>query len=207
MRSSVLLLVLALLVATGCERVRRGHGHSPLEKKLRNQQIDRVALNKVADRVLNPPDLSKTVRVEFESPKRTVYVLKREHELKRFPCKSCHSKPIPKRSEYNVMVTHGDISLSHAKKGVLECKSCHNAPLYDSLKLQDGRFVGFNRSFELCASCHSKQAKDWVGGAHGKRDKYWMGPRVVRNCTGCHSPHKPAFGKRWPKTYYHRVKR
>ncbi len=52
-----------------------------------------------------------------------------------------------------------------------------------------GQKIDFDHSYQLCGQCHFRQKRDWLGGAHGKRETYWAGERVVRNCTSCHNPH------------------
>ena len=68
----------------------------------------------------------------------------------------------------------------------------------ESLRTLNGQAVAFDHAYQVCAQCHSSQAKDWAGGAHGKRLGGWAPPRVVASCTACHDPHRPALDKRWP---------
>lgn len=140
--------------------------------------------------------------VQWSNPPRRFQVVRRTHKLNRYPCSNCHKKPLKVRSKAHFQVTHGTISLKHANPGVLKCQSCHDSSKMDKLKLPNGRRVSFDQSYQLCASCHSKQGRDWAGGAHGKRLHNWVGLRAVYNCTSCHNPHRPAFGQRWPKTWF-----
>lgn len=145
---------------------------------------------------------TKWISVAWETPKRWFYVAPREGQIKRYPCRSCHDGQMKPVSENRFRATHGDVVLKHAMTGVLQCRSCHDTKDMNQLRTPAGLQVSMNESHRLCASCHSRQAQDWAGGAHGKRETYWQGTRVVRTCTGCHNPHTPLFGKRWPKTYF-----
>ena len=80
----------------------------------------------------------------------------------------------------------------------MDCQTCHSPELPDSLQTLNRQVVTMDHSYQLCAQCHSSQAKDWVGGAHGKRLGGWVEPRVAKTCVSCHNPHKPAIGSRWP---------
>lgn len=144
----------------------------------------------------------KLVKVNWPEPQRTFFVNTRIPHLKRYPCSSCHDNQMKGTSPARFQATHADIVLKHANTGVLQCKSCHNAQSMNDLRTPAGLSVSMNESHLLCASCHSRQAKDWAGGSHGKRETFWHGTRVIRTCTGCHNPHAPLFGKRWPKTYF-----
>ncbi|TNE47951.1 MAG: hypothetical protein EP343_17910 [Deltaproteobacteria bacterium] len=142
------------------------------------------------------------VRVEWAHPRRSFFALPRTKALQRFPCSQCHDSTMKRGSMKRFRATHGSIQLQHATAGVLSCRSCHDVNNMNRLKTPTGLSVSFDQSHLLCGSCHSQQVKDWAGGAHGKRERFWQGVRVVRSCTGCHNPHKPKFGKRWPKAFF-----
>ncbi|MCP4924195.1 MAG: hypothetical protein GY915_09275 [bacterium] len=122
-------------------------------------------------------------------------VMKRDQKINRFPCTDCHKNG---KTLLNQPNPHGDVQLKHASKEVMDCATCHNTAKAMNLKTLQGNSVSFNHAYNNCKQCHSSQAKDWAGGAHGKRLKTWSGSRIVFSCTECHSPHKPAFPTRWP---------
>ncbi len=130
----------------------------------------------------------------------TFRVLARKQEIKRFRCSSCHNEK-PVTVNKGVELTHGDINLSHGQPGALSCIDCHHPEKRDFLEDKKGNTIDLDHSYQLCGQCHFRQKSDWLGGAHGKRTKYWAGERVIFNCTTCHDPHSPRFEKRFPATY------
>ena len=132
------------------------------------------------------------------------FVISRIPELTHFPCKNCHEEGFTLSSPHKeaaVRRSHRDIELKHAGSDIMTCATCHNFSDIDSLRKNNGASVSFDHAYQVCRACHFQQFRDWAGGAHGKRHAYWEGPRVIRSCTGCHNPHRPAFEKRWPVTY------
>ncbi len=125
----------------------------------------------------------------------------RKDKMERFKCSQCHNnKPVLVSGA--AAIAHGDIRLDHGgREKPLSCFTCHNKEERDMLETEAGVRVDMDHSYQLCAQCHFRQKKDWVGGAHGKRITYWAGKRVVKNCVSCHNPHSPLFQKRWPVTY------
>jgi hypothetical protein len=93
---------------------------------------------------------------------------------------------------------HVDIRLQHAGTEVMDCATCHALESLDLVRLPKGQPVGMMHSYRMCAACHFQQARDWAGGAHGKRISNWDEERVVMNCTECHDPHHPAVAAGWP---------
>jgi hypothetical protein len=125
--------------------------------------------------------------------------------IQRYPCASCHAIPLERiqaRLQPGVAATHGGILRPHAEGARLTCATCHDAgSAMNGLRLMDGAAVDFDHSYQVCGQCHFQQAQAWEGGGHGKRLVGWAGPRVVRNCTGCHNPHDPLHpvsAPRWP---------
>lgn len=130
-------------------------------------------------------------------------VAARTAQITRYPCSRCHDRPIAQMRSAAQSVgkksAHWDIAVRHAAAEVMSCTTCHQLEgATDQLRTLEGNPVDFNHSYQLCGQCHSKQAADWKGGAHGKRLGGWAPPRVVENCTGCHNPHSPRFPTRWP---------
>jgi len=143
----------------------------------------------------------KTVEAKESYQGGSFRVLARKDSITRFPCSSCHSdKKVQTRD--GALFTHSDIVMNHGQ-GVnrLACIECHDEKNRDVLSDAEGEKIDFDHSYQLCGQCHFRQKRDWLGGAHGKRVTYWAGERVVRNCTGCHSPHSPAFKTKMPETY------
>ncbi|HJP30273.1 MAG: hypothetical protein QF689_00535 [Candidatus Latescibacteria bacterium] len=130
----------------------------------------------------------------FQSTRRT-------GRIAQFPCHSCHDHAVvePTTSDVSGRWSHLDIRLEHAE--ALRCGTCHDYDDLNQLHLIHGDPVDFDQSYQLCAQCHAPQARDWAGGAHGKRLGGWRGDRVVETCTGCHDPHAPAFPRRMPRMY------
>jgi len=124
----------------------------------------------------------------------------RKDKIKRYKCSQCHNNKEVKIAQAAEMA-HGDIVHVHGGKEPLACLTCHKKDERDFLVTEKGAKVDMDHVYQMCAQCHFRQQKDWVGGAHGKRISYWAGQRVVKSCTSCHDPHSPRFEKRWPKTY------
>lgn len=153
---------------------------------------------KKIDSVPSLPDNSIMVNTKYQGG--AFWTLTRKDKVERFKCTQCHN-PDKNNTEKTVPTAHGDIILIHGGEKPLSCFTCHKEDERDFLVTEKGTKVNLDHSYQLCTQCHFRQAKDWVGGAHGKRVSYWAGKRVVKNCTACHNPHSPRFKKRWPKTY------
>lgn len=151
------------------------------------------------DKLITPVD-RKTVMVKTPYQGGGFWTETRKGDIGRYSCNACHNSQIPddKRSKENA---HHDIKLDHGgDEKPLSCLTCHSKENRNLLVKADTT-VDMDHTYEMCGQCHFRQLQDWIGGAHGKRVSYWAGQRVVKNCTGCHSPHSPRFEKRWPQTY------
>lgn len=128
------------------------------------------------------------------------YTTKRTDQMVQYPCGSCHQKalPEPERDRISQRWSHLNIQFVHGQSMGMDCRTCHDYAQMQSLRLQDGSETDFDHSYLLCQQCHFQQARDWAGGAHGKRLAGWRGMRVIKVCTDCHNPHDPAFGQRVP---------
>lgn len=128
-------------------------------------------------------------------------VLARKEFIRRFRCSVCHNiKPMLARD--GALFTHSGVVINHGSGGnALVCLDCHHGSERDFLNDSQDRKIDFDHSYQLCGQCHFRQKRDWLGGAHGKRETYWAGERVVKNCTSCHNPHAPAFPTQMPATY------
>lgn len=133
-------------------------------------------------------------------------VAARTPHLQRYPCARCHDRS-PEALKQAALIkqgkkaAHWEIKLQHAPEGTLGCTSCHQLDKQkdvNQLHSLRGEPIAFDASYSVCAQCHSRQAKDWTGGAHGKRLGGWAPPRVRQACTGCHNPHNPKLATRWP---------
>jgi len=147
------------------------------------------------------PLAMKTVEAKERYQGGRFRVLARKQDIHHFRCSVCHNdKPV--RVQDGFLFTHSDIKLNHGLgSNQLTCNECHSKSDRDFLVDKEGGKIDFDHSYQLCGKCHFRQKRDWLGGAHGKREKYWAGERVVRNCTSCHNPHSPAFPSRMPTTY------
>jgi len=143
----------------------------------------------------------KTVEAEMEYQGGSFKVLARKDKITRYRCSVCHNdKPV--RVQNGALYTHSDVVINHGQgENKLACADCHDKKDRDSLVDKQGRKIDYDHSYQLCGQCHFRQKRDWVGGAHGKREAYWAGERVVNNCTSCHNPHSPAFKTKMPETY------
>ena len=115
-------------------------------------------------------------------------------------CAECHEREgqrelMPSRS------AHLTVALSHPSGQYRNCLTCHAPENPGLLALQGGGRATMNEAYRLCEGCHFSQARDWAGGAHGKRVALWQGERVIQSCTGCHNPHDPSFPVRRPVTF------
>lgn len=136
-----------------------------------------------------------------ELKRQEFFVETRKDKMLHFECNECHSVALEKMGasmEDSLQNAHWDIELMHAGSESMDCQTCHNPSNLNSLQSLNEQEIDFNHSYKLCGQCHSTQLKDWVGAAHGKRLGGWVEPRIIKNCSGCHNPHKPKFEKRWP---------
>ena len=146
-------------------------------------------------------DGAERVKAEGFSQTPEFYVASRTPKIERYPCGKCHDQPLAKlveRSASEGKKAHWSITLQHASAATMACKTCRGEDKMESLATWNGEPVHMNHSYQICGQCHSKQLKDWAGGAHGKRLGGWAPPRVVNNCASCHNPHRPALESRLP---------
>ncbi len=117
------------------------------------------------------------------------------------PCSSCHQWVKGDPSPRNLKKPHDGFQLSHGLhgKGAFWCFTCHDLEGSGGLRTLEGEKLDFGDAYILCSQCHSRQARDWAYGAHGKRVSGWQGKRQVLNCTACHYQHRPRLKPREPK--------
>ena len=122
-------------------------------------------------------------------------------EMVELACTTCHTTRTPNLENRNgegLDEFHQGLQMQH---GSLSCLSCHNAENYDTLRLADGKEVGYDDVKMLCAQCHGPQHRDYTNGSHGGMAGYWdldRGPRVRNTCTVCHDAHSPAYPQVMP---------
>ena len=141
---------------------------------------------------------SEIKTIEITEGEHSFSIPERKSQIKSYACTECHSKPMAEMKSKDFKKAHWNIKLNHAQAETMNCVSCHDSKNTDNLHSLTGASIDFNRSYKLCSQCHSKEFKDWKGGAHGKTIASWAPPRVAKTCVNCHNPHDPGFKKRWP---------
>ncbi len=145
--------------------------------------------------------LSEIHTIEITEGGETFLIPERESQIKSFKCTECHTKPVAQMTSKELQRAHWDIKLDHANSNTMNCATCHNGDDMDHLTSITGNKISFNKSYQLCSQCHTKQFQDWTGGAHGKQIAGWAPPRASMTCVNCHDPHKPHFESRWPARF------
>lgn len=186
--------------------------------RMADSAFDRVAIEKLYAglRLVAHAEAGVQIGDGTQPVAETLWIEDRRPHIKRFPCSQCHAEARPAgvngeavakaagKATTKAAVTgprdaHFGLEVAHAPASAMQCATCHGEKMgSDSLVSLTGQGIAFEKSFQLCSQCHMSQARDFMGGAHGKRLGGWTGPRVVRNCTGCHDPHAPQIAKRWP---------
>lgn len=193
-----LLLISLALMLTSCGEAGEHIGHAT--PVLHHIEADTTFQDN--DGLTSEPYLDGVARVPVEGIAHEIpfYVRERTGELEKYPCAECHTQPVAalRAANPDERNAHWDIAIQHASEDIMQCSTCHAGNDMNSLQLLSGKPVAFDHSYQVCAQCHSTQAYDWVGGAHGKRLGGWAAPRVVNNCAACHNPHQPAWEPRWP---------
>ncbi len=196
------------LLMTACgtpgSRDHHGDGHKGILQTLPESKTDSVIYDEEMLALMD--DLKKALvdlrqNEELNNPQpasaNETFVLTRKPDLKSFPCSTCHDQ-VPDKLTDSQQDAHWNIQLNHADAQVMNCASCHDLNKPDELVSLTGIEINFDHSYKVCAQCHSSQAKDWLGGAHGKRALGWVKPRTIYNCVSCHNPHQPQIQSRWP---------
>lgn len=116
-----------------------------------------------------------------------------------YRCSECHKTfESPKRTR-PLVAEHAEIALNHGRNDY--CLNCHHNENRDAYTTHDGSEIPSDQPAELCAKCHGLVHRDWLGGAHGRRNGYWnpeQGESQRLLCVQCHDPHSPKFAKLKP---------
>jgi len=145
----------------------------------RNETDPRDLYSAISNSTENVQDTSSLIPVEPT----TLYY---------FPCNDCHSEIVPNPQRRVLVDMHDDILFDHDSANRW-CLACHDTNERDSLRLADGRLLGFNESYRLCGQCHGPKYRDWKLGIHGRRTGEWNGMKHYLLCVHCHDPHSPRF--------------
>ncbi len=188
-----LLLGLILLYAVCACKHKEGEYHSLKEK------IEEEGKKYHDTDISSEAFIGDIKTIEITEGAHTFLIPERKNQIKSFACIECHSKPlVDMQNNTAIQKAHWDIELVHANENTMNCATCHNGVDMDNLNTLTGNAVDFNRSFKLCAQCHSSQFEDWKGGAHGKNIGGWAKPRAAMTCVNCHNPHQPQIAPAWP---------
>ena len=150
------------------------------------------------------PDLDAAPRPAYavfeDAPPFEVIPSQRDADM--HPCSNCHQWVLSDPTPRALKPPHDNFELQHGLhgKGKFWCFTCHHLDEKGGLKTLEGEKLEFSDAYLLCSQCHPDQARDWVFGAHGKRQGNWQGTRQVYNCTACHYQHRPALKARAPKS-------
>ncbi|MFS4454996.1 cytochrome C [Maribacter sp. 2304DJ31-5] len=140
--------------------------------------------------------------IEITEGEHTFLIPERKSQIKSYACTECHTKPLAALQNTKTgQKAHWDMQINHANENAMNCATCHNGKDMDNLNSLTGNTVDFNKSFKLCAQCHSPQFEDWKGGAHGKNIGGWAKPRAAMTCVNCHNPHEPQIAPKWPERF------
>ncbi len=164
--------------------------------------IDKIEANSINyhNTTILPDKNIKTIK--FNDTIHSFLITERKSKIKSYSCTECHEKSFKKiKNSKKQKEAHWNIELIHADKNTMNCATCHSDNNIDNLKSLTNKKIDFNRSYNLCSQCHSKEFNDWKGGAHGKQIGGWTPPKIIKNCVDCHNPHKPGFEKRLPSWY------
>jgi hypothetical protein len=190
--NGIILLLITIALLAGCGKHSGGDEHSASLLKT----IEAAEQPNANAGLSSEPSEAPLVTIESLMERPEFQVRSREAAITKFPCQKCHRESLERVA--TPRKAHWDVELRHASESVMACSTCHLGSDLNSLRTLAGTPVSFDRSDRLCAQCHSRQATDWAGGAHGKRVGGWAPPRVVQTCVECHNPHAPAWDKRWP---------
>lgn len=111
-----------------------------------------------------------------------------------YDCMECHASLKAKWHLGEQLMEHRDLELNHGTNRF--CLNCHHPENRNVFVDYDGSEIAEEDVVLLCGKCHGPQHRDWMKGAHGRRNGYWdvsRGESEKLACIQCHDPHDPAF--------------
>lgn len=173
------------------------HDYHNLNEKIEARSVNYSGVNITSEIYSNTIEKIKISEGETE-----FFIPVRKSQMTSYNCSECHNQPLDMIKDNKVgKKAHWDIALKHANEETMNCNTCHADNNMDLLHSLTDKPIDLNLSHKLCSQCHQSEAKDWVGGAHGKQIGGWAPPRLSQTCVGCHNPHSPHFEKRWPAQF------
>ena len=136
--------------------------------------------------ILITPDSNRIANLEVALPPSTFDL---------FACIKCH-QGLKVNTKMRVLGgTHLNFVFDHPGYNTKNrwCYSCHNTVTYDSLRLETGKLLSYQKSYELCVQCHVINYREWELGIHGRRTGMWNGGKQYLSCIYCHNPHSPKY--------------
>ena len=188
------LCLLVLLVSFSCKH-KEDEYHS-ITDKIEAKSKDYHGVSVSSEPYFDDIDL-----IKISEDGQSFLIPERKGKIKSYACIECHTKPLKQMQSKDLKKAHWNISMKHADVNTMNCITCHSSNNMDNLHSLTGAKIDFNKSYKLCSQCHTKQFKDWTGGAHGKQIGGWAPPRASLTCVNCHNPHKPAFSSKWPARF------
>jgi hypothetical protein len=186
--------LLVLLVSFSCKH-KEDEYHSITDKiKAKSKDYHGVSVS-------SKPFFGDIDLIKISEDGQSFLIPERKGKIKSYACIECHTKPLKQMQSKDLKKAHWNISIKHANANTMNCITCHDGTNMDDLHSLTGSKIDFNKSYKLCSQCHTKQFKDWKGGAHGKQIGGWAPPRASLTCVNCHNPHNPAFSSKWPARF------
>ena len=118
-----------------------------------------------------------------------------------YDCMECHRSLKANWHLPDQLMEHRGLELKHGTNRF--CLNCHHPENRNVYVDYDGSEIAEEEVVLLCAKCHGPQHRDWMKGAHGRRNGYWdtsRGESSKLSCIQCHDPHDPAFKAMEPLT-------
>jgi len=188
------LYLLVIMVSFSCKH-KEDEYHSIMDK------IEAKSKDYHGVSVSSEPYFGDIDLIKISEDGQSFLIPERKGNIKSYACIECHTKPLKQMQRKDLKKAHWNISIKHANANTMNCVTCHNGNNMDDLHSLTGAKIDFNMSYKLCSQCHTKQFKDWKGGAHGKQIGGWAPPRASLTCVNCHNPHNPAFSSKWPARF------
>lgn len=111
-----------------------------------------------------------------------------------YDCMECHRSLKANWHLPEQLMEHRGLELKHGSNRF--CLNCHHPTNRNVYVDYDGAEIAQMDVVLLCAKCHGTQHRDWLIGAHGRRNGYWdtgRGESDRLSCIQCHDPHDPSF--------------